>query len=105
MLSLTQTPGGILHYTYAGAIEVAGNPAVQSVDLTAFPIYVRQDPNFANQLNVVIKALESGVSNATDLQVVNDSNGIPVSASFNVVSDDVSNDVSIFVWLTQSIVR
>jgi len=104
-LTLTQTPGGILHYTFAGAIGVSGAPASQSLNLTAFPLYVRRDPNFASQLNVVIKSLVSGVSNATNLVVVNDADGVPVSATFDVTSNNVNNNVNIFVWLTASTVR
>lgn len=104
MLPLTQTPGGIQHYTYTGPIGVVGAPAVQSIDITAFPEVLRRDPRFTDQFELIVKALDEGVSNVTNIVFTN-VNNVPVLASFDVDSTDDTAEVALFASVRHSIMR
>jgi len=105
VLPLTQTPGGILHYTYIGPVGVAGNPAQQTLDLTVFPKTIRMDPHFDDQLEIIVKSQDTDLSNASNLVITNDSEGLPAVATFDVVSTDATAEINVYVSVRHSVIR
>lgn len=104
-LPLTQTPGGIQHFTYNGPIGVVGAPAQQTFDLTVFKEYLRKDQFFGDQLAIIVKSLDAAVSDATNLVITNGTDGLPAVATFDVFSSDINALVSAFVSVRHSPIR
>jgi hypothetical protein len=61
-IALAQLDGGVQFYSYEGQIGVAGLLQNLNIDLTAIPALIRADPFFADQVEIKVQALATGIS-------------------------------------------
>jgi hypothetical protein len=103
----TAIVGGTLHFRYVGAVGVSGAAVALNVDLTEMELQLRQSLHFVDQLQVVFKALDEGITAVTPVILgASDFHGSPIEyLTILVTSDNVANDCLIEVVLPHSVVR
>ena len=89
-LPLTQIPDGVHNYEYRGPVGVNGVDTTQDWDLSQIPDNVRKAIGFDDQLYILAKALDNGISDVDDQNIViaKDSNGLPETLTLTLTSSD-----------------
>lgn len=103
----TVITGGIYHFRYSGAIGVSGVAQNLNIDLTQIQLQLRTSANFTNQLQVEVKALDTGITDVSPaILATSDFHGSPIEyVTVQVTSDSVANECMILVTLPQSSIR
>ena len=105
MLSLTRTPGGVLHFTYDGPCGVSGVAPLVQFDLTAFQKSVRADRSFREQLLVEIEAQSSDVTDAVFQSIQPAAPALPEVLNVLMSSTDAGAEIAVRVVFPHSSIR
>lgn len=103
----TLIDGGTMHLRYVGAVGVTGSAQSLNIDLTELNAQLRTSEYFTDQLQVVFKALDAGITAVAPPELVgSDFHGTPIEyVTVQVDSDSEANECMIEVVLPHSIVR
>jgi len=101
-LPMTLPDGGYLRLSFEGEVGVSGAGVTQRWDLTAFPEYIRADPNFKASLVVLARPSGSGITAMSPDVAFEPAAGVPETLVLSLDAAAVTDELSLIVWFLHS---